>query len=255
MNKLMLLVLKDIVQNKIVIVFTILLLLLSWSIFMLEDSPGKGFLTLLNVVLLVVPLMALLFSTIYIYNSVEFIELLVSQPIKRKTIWLSLYLGLAISLSTAFLVSAGLPLLLFCELKSALMLLGSGILVTLIFVSIAFLATISSRDKAKGIGLAILLWLYFALLFDGLVLFLLFQFADYPIERPMVILSLLSPIDIARISNLLQMDASAMLGYTGAIFKQNFGSGLGLVITGLAMFTWVVVPFLISMKKFNKKDL
>ena len=31
-----------------------------------------------------------------------------------------------------------------------------------------------------------MIWLYFALLFDGMVLFLLFQLAEYPIENMMV---------------------------------------------------------------------
>ena len=97
MSKIVYFVLIDIVKNKIVVAYAIILTILSWGVFMLEDSSNKGLLTLLNVVLLVVPLMALLFSTIYLYNSAEFIELLTGQPVKRKTIWLSLYSGLALS--------------------------------------------------------------------------------------------------------------------------------------------------------------
>jgi Cu-processing system permease protein len=65
-------------------------------------------------------------------------------------------------------------------------------------------------------------WLYFALIFDGLVLFLLFQFQDYPIENAMVGITAFSPIDLARIQILLHLDVSAMMGYTGAIFKDFF---------------------------------
>jgi Cu-processing system permease protein len=75
-------------------------------------------------------------------------------------------------------------------------------------------ATVKTRDKAKVIGAAITLWLYFSLLFDGFVLFLLFQFADYPLEKPMIALSALNPIDLGRILILLQLDVSAMMGYT-----------------------------------------
>jgi Cu-processing system permease protein len=248
-------ILVDILRNKIVLAYAILLALLSWSAFNLEDTGNKGLLTLLNIVLLVVPLVSVLFSTIYIYNSAEFIELLVSQPVKRQHIWISLYLGLACSLSLAFILSAGIPLLLFANLANAIILILTGCLISLVFISIAFLAAILSRDKAKGIGIAIMLWLYFALLFDGLVLFIIFQFADYPIEKPMVLLSATSPIDLARILNLLELDASAMMGYTGAIFKEYFGTSLGFGIAIGILGIWIITPFYISLRVFKKKDL
>jgi Cu-processing system permease protein len=112
-----------------------------------------------------------------------------------------------------------------------------------------------TRDKAKGIGIAIMIWLYFALLFDGMVLFLLFQLSDYPIEHAMVGLTALSPIDLARILILLHLDVSAMMGYTGAIFKDFFGTAAGLAVSFLLLVLWAAIPFLISLRKFKKKDL
>ncbi len=255
MNRILKYIMLDIMKNKIVIVYAMVLALFSWSAFSLENNASKGLLTLLNIVLLTVPLVAILFSTIYIYNSSQFIELLVSHPIKRRKIWLSLFFGLAISLSLAFLLGAGIPILFFADLPKALMMISVGTLITIIFIAIAFLSTILSRDKAKGIGISILLWLYFALLFDGLVLFLLFQFADYPIEKTMVGITALSPIDLARILILLQLDVSAMMGYTGAIFKDFFGTSFGLFISFMLLVLWIVIPFGISLIKFKRKDL
>ena len=100
--------------------------------------------------------------------------------------------------------------------------MGVGLLLTIIFVAIALLAAVYTRDKAKGIGIAVLLWLYFSLMFDGLVLFILFQFQDYPLEKPMVVISGLNPIDMSRILILLKLDVSALMGYTGAIFQRFF---------------------------------
>ena len=109
MNRIIKFVMLDIVKNKIVLTYAILLAVLSWSVFSLEDNSAKGLLTLLNVMLLTVPLVSIIFSTIYIYNSSEFIELLVSQPIKRSKIWISLFLGLCLALITAFFVGVGIP--------------------------------------------------------------------------------------------------------------------------------------------------
>lgn len=255
MNRIIKFVMLDIIKNKIVLSYAILLAILSWSVFSLEDNSAKGLLTLLNVMLLTVPLVSIIFSTIYIYNSSEFIELMVSQPIKRSKIWISLYIGLCLALITAFFIGIGLPLLLYAPLHIGIVFNITGFLVTIIFIAIAFLSAVLARDKAKGIGMSIMLWLFFTMLFDGLVLFMLFQLADYPIEQAMVLITMLSPVDIARILMLLQLDISALLGYTGAIFKAFYGSENGIIVSFLILFVWAMVPFLISLKKFNKKDL
>ncbi|HSC36734.1 MAG TPA: ABC transporter permease subunit, partial [Chitinophagaceae bacterium] len=126
---------------------------------------------------------------------------------------------------------------------------------SLIFVAIALLASAMTRDKAKGIGVAVLLWLYFSLLFDGLVLFILFQFEDYPLEKAMVVLSALNPIDLSRVLILLKMDISALMGYTGAVFKNFFGTQAGFILALGILLLWIIVPVWLSLRKFNRKDL
>lgn len=245
----------DILKNKIVFAYAIMLALFSWSAFGLEDNASKGILTVLNIILLTVPLVSVLFATIYVYNSSEFIELLVSHPVKRGMIWKALFTGLSSSLALAYLLGAGIPILLFADFYTAVMMIVTGIFLSVIFVAIAFLSSILTRDKAKGIGISVLLWLYFSLLFDGLVLFLFFQFADYPIEKAVVVLSALSPVDLCRILILLHLDVSAMLGHTGAVFKNFFGTDWGLILSFTILTLWVVIPFAISLKKFKRKDL
>jgi Cu-processing system permease protein len=255
MYKIIKYVILDILRNRIVIAYMILLGLLGFSLFNMNDTASKGMLSLMNVVLIIVPLVSIIFSSIYLYNSSEFIELLVSQPLKRTSLWLSLFLGLSFSLGLAFLLGCGLPVLLFHANATGYMLLLMGFLLTVIFVSIALLAGVSIRDKAKGTGLSILLWLYFTLLFDGLVLFLLFQFMDYPLEKAMIGFSALNPVDLSRVLMLLKMDASAMMGVTSAVFSNVFGSGIGQAIALLIMLLWIFFPLWLSVTKFNHKDL
>lgn len=255
MNKIIKYVITDILRNRIVIVYTLFLLASSLTVFSLEDNNSKGLLSLLNIILIVVPLVSIIFSTIYVYNSAEFIELLVSQPLKRKSIWLSIFTGLAASLSLSFFVGAGLPIIIYQASMIGITMILSGIVLSIIFVAIALLGTVRTRDKAKGIGVAIMLWLYFSLLFDGFVLFLLFQFSDYPLEKPMIGISALNPIDLARILILLQLDVSAMMGYTGAVFKDFFGTYPGLLFSCMVLLTWIVLPLWSSTRKFKSKDL
>jgi len=248
-------VMVDILRNRLMFGYTILLSIISFTIFNLEDSDAKGLLSILNIVLFIVPLVSIIFSTIYMYNSAEFIELLVSQPIKRSTLWLSLFYGLAASLGVAFLVGVGIPVAIFQSNAAGFTLVGAGLILSIVFVALAVLSACVTRDKAKGIGLSILLWLYFSIIFDGLVLFILFQFQDYPLEKLTIVLSNLNPVDLSRILILLQLDASALMGYTGAVFKNFFGTAVGITISLSVLLLWIGLPLWFSVHRFNHKDL
>jgi Cu-processing system permease protein len=255
MKKLIKYVILDILRNKIVLGYTLFLLAVSLSLFNLEDNSSKGLLSLLNIVLIIVPLLSIIFSTIYVYNSSEFIELLVSQPIKRTTLLSSIYIGLTTSMVLAVLVGIGVPVMLYDTSTVGLFLVIAAIILTAVFVGLAMLASVITRDKAKGIGVSILLWFYFAIIFDGLVLFILFQFSDYPLEKVSLALTALNPIDLSRILVLLKMDISAMMGYTGAVFKEFFEGAYGYIFILLVMMLWIISPVLLAIKRFNKKDL
>jgi Cu-processing system permease protein len=256
MEKVIKYVLYDILRNRIVIGYTGFLLLLSLGLFQLESDPSKAVLSLLNVVLLVVPLISIIFATIHFYNSQEFIELLVSQPINRQKIFYSEYLGVALSLAAAFAIGVGVPVLLFGGSGSAgVYLISAGIFLTFIFVSLAFLASVLTRDKAKGIGLALLLWFYFSLLYDGLVMLVLFYFSDYPLEKASLAMLSLNPIDLGRVLVLLQIDVSALMGYTGALYKSLFSNFTGVLYAGLLMLAWALLPLMLAKRIFIRKDL
>ena len=120
----------------------------------MEDNSSKAILSLLNIVLIVLPLVSLVFATIHYYNSYEFIELMSSQPMSRTRILLSEFAGVGLSLLSAFLIGVGIPVLLFSPDATGFALLFSGACLTLVFTSLAFFASVSARDKAKGIGYA-----------------------------------------------------------------------------------------------------
>lgn len=255
MGKIIKYVMLDILRNRIVIAYMIILALLGFSLFNINDNPSKGLLSLLNVVLIIVPLVSIIFASIYMYNSAEFIELLVSQPLKRINLWMSFFIGLSLSLGLAFFIGCGIPVLLFAANATGIMIIAAGILLSVIFTAIALLATVVTRDKAKGIGVSILLWLYFTLIFDGIILFLLFQFMDYPLEKAMIGFSILNPVDLSRVLILLKMDVSAMMGVTSAVFNDVFGSSIGMTVALFILLLWVIFPLWLSVRKFNRKDL
>jgi Cu-processing system permease protein len=255
MNKVVKYVLYDILQNRILVAYTAFLLLISLSLFGLEENPSKAMMSLLNIVLIVVPLISMVFSTIHFYNSYEFIELLLAQPLNRTRILLSEYIGVATSLLLALLIGMGIPIMIFAMNDTGWVMLISGMALTLVFVSLAFLATVLTRDKAKGIGVTLLLWFYFALIYDGLVLLILFSFSDYPLEKVVMILTSLNPVDLGRVIILLKMDISALMGVTGALYKDFFGSSFGMIYSLTIMTLWIILPLWLAIRIFKRKDL
>ena len=255
MMKLSKYVLYDILKNKIIIAYTLFLLIVSLSMFQMDENSSKAMLSLLNIVLIVLPLVSLIFTTIHYYNSYEFIELMSSQPMSRTRIILSEYAGVSISLLSAFIIGVGLPVLFFSADETGFALLFTGTSLTLVFTSIAFFASVMARDKARGIGLCLLLWFYFALIYDGIVLLILFTFSDYPLEKLTLLLTALNPIDLGRIFIMLKMDISALMGYTGALYKDFLGSSTGILFTTGIMLVWILLPLWLAVRRFKKKDL
>ena len=68
-------------------------------------------------------------------------------------------------------------------------------------------------------------------------------------------ISMLNPIDLGRIMILLKMDISALMGYTGAVFKDFFGTQAGMGLSFFVLLLWAVVPLYFSIRRFNRKDL
>src|SRR4029079_952297 len=97
MMKLSKYVLYDILRSKVVLAYTLFLFVISISLFRMEENNGKAMLSLLNIISMIVLLMSMVFSTIHYYNSYEFIELMLAQPLSRTRIILSEYSGVALS--------------------------------------------------------------------------------------------------------------------------------------------------------------
>jgi Cu-processing system permease protein len=199
-------------------------------------------------------------GVIYYYNSREFAELLLAQPIKRKSVFLGQYLGLSMSLCLSFLLGIGLPFVVYGifisgEVWNFAMLVLVGILLTMIFVALSFLIASYFENKIKGFGIAIIVWLTLAVIYDGLLLLAMVLFEDYPLEKASLAATLFNPIDLSRILIMLKLDISSLMGYTGALFQKFFGSIWGITIVIGSLIVWVLVPVLWFERVVRNKDI
>jgi Cu-processing system permease protein len=213
----------------------------------------------MNIILILCPLIGTLFGALYFYNSREFIDLLLALPLPRRSIFLGKYLGLSLSLAISFILGTSVPLLFFGILYSDalvnfLVLLISGVFLTFIFTGIAFLITIRFESPIKGFGIAIFIWLFFTMIYDGIFLLILLLFEEYPQDKLALVMTLFNPVDLSRILIMLQLDISALMGYTGAVFRKFLGTGTGMLVAYSALTLWVVLPVMAFLRLANRKD-
>ncbi|ULC59481.1 ABC transporter permease [Flaviramulus sp. BrNp1-15] len=234
-------------------------LLLGIVLLFLNNDLSKAVITLMNVIIILVPLIGTIFGVMYYYNSKEFTELLLAQPLKRSSIFLGQYLGVSLSLSMSLILGLGIPFMFYGLFRSNAiwdfsLLLITGVFLTLIFTALAFNIALTNENKIKGFGYAILLWLFLAIIYDGIFLMSLIVFEEYPLDKLSLIGTMLNPIDLSRTLILLKLDISALLGYTGAIFKQFFGTNFGLVVSFIMLLIWIILPIIRIAVKSRKKD-
>lgn len=249
---------RDAVRSRWLIAYGIFFALVTDGLLRFTGDPVKAQLSLVSVVLFVVPLVAIVFGTVYLYNAREFVELILAQPVNRAQTYTGLYLGLALPLALAFVVGLGAPFL-FRGVDAAgwitlLALLTAGVVLTAVFTAIATLIAVLCEDRLRGLGTAIAVWLLLTVVYDGFVLFVLAVMSDYPLERATLAMMMANPIDIARVGLLLRFDAAAMMGYTGAVFLKFFSGAAGMVITAVALTVWVCAPVALGMRAFQRKD-
>ncbi|MCB7482100.1 ABC transporter permease [Christiangramia sediminis] len=249
----------DLMRSRWSYVYFLFYLLLGLVLLFLNNDLSKAVITLMNVIIILVPLIGTIFGVMYYYNSKEFTELLLAQPVKRSSIFLGQYFGVALSLAMSLVIGLGLPFIFYGIFNSNAignfaLLLITGAFLTLIFTALAFVIALTNDNKIKGFGYAILLWLFLAVIYDGLFLMSLVFFEDYPLDKFSLVATMLNPIDLSRVLILLKMDISALLGYTGAVFQKFFGTNQGIILSSVMLILWVSIPLISIRRIANSKD-
>jgi len=251
--------LRDVVRSRWLAAYTLFFLVITDGLLRFSGNGANAQVGLLDIVLTVVPLVSIVFGAMHVYNAREFTELLLAQPIGRRQLFTGLYLGVALPLSLGCMIGVGVPFALHgfddpAQRQTLATLLALAVVLTLSFTGLAFTLALRLEDKAKGLAAAIAIWLFAAVLYDGLVLVAGSMFADYPLEKPLIALMLLNPVDLGRVLMLLQLDVSALMGYTGASMKALFGTAGGMTLIIGVLVLWAAAPPLAALRVFRRKD-
>lgn len=103
----------DIVKSRFALLYTLFLVLVAISIYQVSEDMSKVSLSLLNIMLMIVPLIAAIFATTHFFNNLEFTELMLAQPVKRRNVFLSQILAVVVVLSLAIIIGFGIPMILW----------------------------------------------------------------------------------------------------------------------------------------------
>jgi Cu-processing system permease protein len=252
----------DAIRNRWFFFFAILFILLDSTIAYSGITGGRDntffrpALSLLNLVLILVPFMALIMGANSFTGARESWELLLIQPISRKEAILGKYLGLGAAITATLLlgfICAGIILILnlgFDEISHFLFLIFLSVLLSLTFLSIASLCSIILGEKAKSIGISFVLWLWFVIIYDFILIGLTLSLGEV-----IVALLFLNPADLVRTTFITSLGSAALVGPAGAMLNKTFGSLTGMVLSLTTLLAWLVIPLYVAIYLFERKDI
>ena len=249
--------------------FTVLFaaLVLGVSYFGLVQSREVGFqgfarvtLSLMNLVLLVVPLIGLLLGVTSLAGGGETLPLLLAQPVTRGEVLAGKFAGLSLALAAAQALgfgSGGLVIALhagtdqvpgFVALTALSLLLG--------WLSIAAALGLAAiwPDRFRAMSAALILWLVMVVAYDLVVLGVTSVLRGLPLEAILIPALLVNPVDLARVTVTLAVGSGALFGPTSAVLAKRFGSegGIGLGLAVLVVQT--LIPLWIAARIFRRRD-
>jgi Cu-processing system permease protein len=248
-------------------VFGVLVLAISYFGLVTGGSVGfQGFArtsaSLLNMVLYIVPLVALVMGTLSFTSETSASELLFSQPVTRGEILLGKFLGLFASIFTATLIGFGLAGIIIAAKAGTEgawrypAFVAFSLLLALIFLSLsAFISTICRR-KTKAFGVALFAWFFFVLFYDLLVIGGTLLFKERTANK-LIFGSLFgNPVDMVRVASLMTLNGKDIFGAGGAALLRFLGGEtLSLMILVIALSLWVVAPLIAAQRLLRRQDI
>jgi Cu-processing system permease protein len=219
--------------------------------------------SLVQLVLLLVPLAALVFGSLALTSERGAAELLYSQPVARGRILLGRVLGVWAALSAAELVGFGLAGLVLSSQAGAegldrfAVLAGTAVGITGVFLSIAaLLASGNTGRRTRVLALALVVWFLAVVLFDVVALGAASLLRSGSASRLLIWATLLNPVDAARTGALLAIEGTSAFGAASlALLRFTGGMAGAAAAVGASLLLWLVVPFALAVRSLSRADL
>lgn len=248
--------LKENLRNYRVLIYSGAIAAFSLLILQFAGNSARASASLLNLILLAVPLFGLLFSALSFRDSQSFILLMLSRGVTRGQVFAGKWLGLGVSLSAGLMAGILVGALSASQSPGLIaMLLFLSVLLQWVFVSIALCLAVFVPRREMIPGLTLLIWFLLYVVYDLLMIGAGTFSNEYPLEVPVFALMLVNPLDLMRMIFLVQTDLSELMGFSAAFAVRTLGGAGGITLAACGLLLWIGLPFYLGLRRFQKKDL
>lgn len=219
--------------------------------------------SLVQIVLLLVPLAALVFGGLALTPDRGAAELLYSQPVPRGAILIGRMLGVWLALTAAELIGFGMAGLVVQSqaglegLSRYGALVVTAVAITGVFLAIAtLLASLNAGRRTRVLAAALVVWFIAVVLFDIAVLGVASMLRSGSASRLLISATLINPVDAARTGALLAIEGTAAFGAASlALLRFTGGVEMAAALVVLSLAAWFVAPLWLAARALSRADI
>ena len=249
------------------VVFGVLIVGISYIGIMAEGFSGMQNFTrtsasMLNLVLYIVPLVALVMGTLSFTGDRGTTELLFSQPLFRGEVLvgkvLGLFLSLSLSMLLGFVASGGvISSVTGTEgLPQYGMFVALSLLLALVFLVVSVVIATANRRKSRSFGISLFAWFFFVLFYDLIVIGVSLFFKGKTANTILFLSLFGNPVDMVRVASLIILDNASIFGAAGAALLRFLGgSAASVALLVGSLLVWIGVPVALSRRLLNRQDI
>jgi Cu-processing system permease protein len=260
------------IRNRWVVASILLLTVLAVSLTLLGSTPvGITKASLLSVTMVsltslsiyLVPLIALMLAFDSIVGEYErgTLLLLLTYPVRRWQIIIGKFLGHLSILAIAILLGYGVVALYFVfdgvgtaqEWQDYFLMMASSLLLGAIFIALGYLVSVVVQQRSTATGISLGLWLFIVVFYDLILLGMLLADKNHVIQSKLLaVLILFNPADVYRLFNLTGSELATLVSGMSGVTQTDLLAPSTLIMT---LFLWLLVPLMLSIYIFQKREV
>ena len=251
------------------VAFAVLALTVAVSGYVLSGGSGvqdfsRTAASLVQLVILLVPLTALLLGVLTLASDRGNAELLFSQPVSRAAILLGRVLGLYQALISAQALGFGAAgLVIYSQagddgVAGFLVVIAAAFVLTGICLGLAALIAAGNigRRRSRALAVALVVWLVLVVLADLAALGAASLLRSGPASRLLISTAIVNPVGAVRTAALLLIEGTAAFGSASlALLRFSGGPFRAGLLLALSLVLWLVLPFWAASRRLSRADI
>ena len=220
--------------------------------------------SLVQLVILLVPLTSLLVGVMALAAERGAAELVFSQPVSRRTVLFGKLFGLFLALAAAQAIGFGAAGLAISweagdEGASRFLMLAAGSLsLTAVFLAVAawISAGAQGQGRARALAIALAVWFAAVVLFDAAALTAASFLRSGSASRLLIVSVLVNPVDAVRTGTLLGIEGVTAFGAASLAFLRfTRGPAGAAAAIALSVLVWIAAPAWLAARRLDRADI